>query len=253
MRVTFLGTAGSIMSATRSYPSILVNNDLLLDCGEGTTQKLIQIGAIKSIKIICLTHLHCDHFIGIFSLLWYYFISNREEELRIYGPPNTQKTIENIITLINTPESIKSFKIKFQEWKDVDYTQSFKFGEYIITSKKANHIPIAFAYRIDDDERVFSYTGDTSPEENLIELFKDSYLLVHEASLPSSMSDIAHQIHHSTPIDAAEIALKAKCFKLALIHISTFFSHLIPEFKKDAEEVFLKKVIIADDLMTIDF
>lgn len=253
MKITFLGTAGSIISATRSYPSILVNDDLLLDCGEGATQKLIQLGVIKSIKMICLTHLHCDHFIGLFSLLWYYYISNRKEELFIYGPPDTQKTIEGIIELINTPESIKSFKIRFQEWKNAEYIQSFKFGEYIIKSKKASHDPIAFAYRIDDEEKVFSYTGDTSPDEGLIELFKESYLLIHEASLPSNMSDFAHQIHHSTPIDAAEMALKAKCFKLALFHISTFFSHLIPEYKKDAESVFLKDVIIAEDLMSLEF
>ena len=71
MKITFLGTAGSTLSEHRSYPAILINKDLLLDCGEGTTQKLLQVNAINTIKTIFFTHLHNDHLLGVFSLLWY--------------------------------------------------------------------------------------------------------------------------------------------------------------------------------------
>ena len=62
MKATFLGTARSILTAEKSFPSILIDENLLLDCGEGTTQKLIQINSIGKVKSIYLTHLHADYF-----------------------------------------------------------------------------------------------------------------------------------------------------------------------------------------------
>lgn len=62
MKITFLGTAGSIMTENKSFPSILINNDLLLDCGEACTQKLLKLKFINTIDTICISHLHGDHF-----------------------------------------------------------------------------------------------------------------------------------------------------------------------------------------------
>lgn len=38
MKITFIGTSGGFLGAEKSFPAILINDDLLLDCGEGTTQ-----------------------------------------------------------------------------------------------------------------------------------------------------------------------------------------------------------------------
>ena len=119
MKVTFIGTAGSTAAKNKGYPAILINDDLLLDCGEGTTQKLVQINSIKNIKTICLTHLHMDHYLGLFSLLWYYWLHNRNDDLTLIGPIGTKDTVKKILSLVNTPESMmKSFKIIYKEIKE---------------------------------------------------------------------------------------------------------------------------------------
>lgn len=251
MKITFIGTAGSVISTTRSFPAILINNDLLLDCGEGTTQKLVGLKVINGIKTICITHLHCDHFMGLFSLLWHYFISGRKEGLEIIGPPQTKVTIEKIIDLMNTPVELRGFRIAFKELSDNDEIQTINANN-LIKCVKADHVPVSFAYRIERENKVVSYSGDTHIHPNLTKLFKDSDLLICEATYPNKLSKMTTVYHHCTPSDAAEMALRANCKKLVLFHISSFFANDIENFKKAAETKLNKEVLIAEDLMIIE-
>lgn len=65
MQIYLIGTSGSSITANRTTTSILVDDDLLIDVGEGATQKLLKIGKFKNIQTILISHLHVDHFIGI--------------------------------------------------------------------------------------------------------------------------------------------------------------------------------------------
>jgi len=251
IKLTFLGTAGSIISSSRGFPAFLINDDLLLDCGEGTTQKLIQIDSIDTIRTICLTHLHLDHFIGIFSLLWHYGILERRKPLEIIGPSGINETIDKILDLVYTPNKLKTFEISFKELNDSNKIQLLD-GKYNISSIKVEHSIISFAFRIEYEDRSICYSGDTRPTQNLIDLAKDCNLLICESTLPNEYAQLAHKINHSTPSDAAKIATKANCEKLALFHISSYFKDQITNFKKEAEVIFKKEVIIAEDLMVID-
>ena len=160
MKLTFLGTAGSTISVDRNYPAFLVNDDLLLDCGEGTTQQLLKNKSLTNkIKTICITHLHNDHFLGAFSLLWHYWISQRKEDIEIIGPPKLEKTFETILNLVNTPERMRSFKIHYKELKESDEIQDVK-TDYKIKAIKVNHGIEAFAYRIESENKSICYSGD---------------------------------------------------------------------------------------------
>jgi ribonuclease Z len=86
------------------------------------------------------------------------------------------------------------------------------------------------------------------PNENITALANNCDLLICEATFPDKMASVAHNLYHSTPRDAAEIASKANAKSLALIHISPMFSKLIQKFKKQAEKNFKGKVIIPNDL-----
>ncbi|MFX1259554.1 MAG: MBL fold metallo-hydrolase [Promethearchaeota archaeon] len=251
MKVTFIGTAGSFLTANRSYPSILLNDDLLLDCGEGTTQNLLKINSINNIKIICITHLHHDHYLGLFSLLWYYWLNNRKEDLEIIGPPKTRYTVEKILKLINTSEDIKTFNLVIIELKDSNEIQTFK-KIYTIKSISVDHNIISFAFRIEKEDKSICYSGDTRPTPNLKTLSKNSDLLIAESSFPNKYKELAHKIYHSTPSDAAELGINSNCKKLVLFHISSAFKNQFARFKAEAEEIFKNDVIIAKDLMILE-
>lgn len=250
LKLTFLGTAGSIISPKRGFPAFLINDDLLLDCGEGTTQKLIQLDVIESIKTICLTHLHLDHCIGIGSLLWHFGLTKRKEPLEIIGPIGIENTISTILDLTHTPDKLKPFKITYKELIDTEDVQVLG-GKYNLSSLKADHSVISFSFRVELEGKSLCYIGDTRPNPIIIKIVKGCNLIISEATLPDNLKEHAHEIGHSTPSDAAQIATEAECDILALVHISSYFKDQLNDFKKEAEAGFSKKVIIPEDLMEI--
>ena len=68
-RVTLLGTGSPAPLMRRFGPGVLVQaggKTLLIDCGRGTTQRLMQSGLrLGQVDALFLTHLHSDHVVGI--------------------------------------------------------------------------------------------------------------------------------------------------------------------------------------------
>ncbi|NVM52476.1 MAG: MBL fold metallo-hydrolase [Candidatus Helarchaeota archaeon] len=243
MQIQFLGTAGSSITVSRSNSSILIDEDLLIDAGEGTTQKLLKIGAFKKIRTILISHLHVDHFIGIFTLLWKKWLTNDPNSITIYGPPKIQSSIEKIFELTSTP--VKSFPYKIH-YKALDPEDSIiKVGEISVT--RVLHPVYTLAYRIDRDKSI-CYSSDTAPLERMILLAKGCDMLIHDCSMPNSMAELAHKWTHSTPRDAAEIANKAGVKKLVVFHILGEMGDNYAQYLQDAQEFFDGEVILAQDM-----
>ena len=68
--------------------------------------------------------------------------------------------------------------------------------------------------------RTIVISGDTTPYEKIIDFSKNADVLIHEATFDSSLKDISFEYGHTTAMQAAEIALKAKVERLFLTHIS---------------------------------
>ncbi|MHA2400015.1 MAG: MBL fold metallo-hydrolase [Promethearchaeota archaeon] len=253
MKVTFLGTAGSVISAEKGFPSILIKDDLLLDCGEGTTQKLIRLNALNTISTICLTHMHGDHYLGISSLLWHLLILRRERELTIIGPTNTEKIIERLLSLTFLKEGIKAlpFPVVFKELPSSIPNEELQ-GGYMLTYTEMDHTIIAFAYRIEKDGKVICYSGDTKPTQKLTQLANKSDLFICEATFLGRYASLAAQYGHSTPMDAAEMARDADCQKLALVHLMPVSKEALNESLTSIKQIFTKETVIPNDLSTIE-
>ena len=253
MKITFLGTAGSIMTENKSFPSILINKDLLLDCGEGCTQKLLQLKSINKINTICITHLHGDHFSGLFSLLWYYWLSNRTEDLTIIGPPKTKATTEKIFTLMNAPGGFEvfNFKIHFKELDETNQIQEIK-ADYAIKCAKMEHSILSFAYRVEKEDKSVCYSGDTKPTQQLVKLADKCNVFICESTFPDKYTEFAYEYGHTTPSDAAKMARDANCQKLVLVHIYPLFAKKVVKSKDNIREIFNKEIIIPDDLLAFE-
>lgn len=98
--------------------------------------------------------------------------------------------------------------------------------------------------------RKVTYSGDTMPCEALIELGKDSDILIHESTFSTKLADVAHDKKHSTSVDAARDAKEMNANKLILTHISTRYQEETKELLKDARNIF-PNTILAEDLMRI--
>ena len=94
------------------------------------------------------------------------------------------------------------------------------------------------------------YSGDTRPCDKLIELAKESTILIHESTYHSSDEQRAIENAHSTSQDAAYTAKNAKVKQLILTHFSTRYLNT-QELLKEAKKIF-KNTITATDFLKIE-
>ena len=101
--VVFLGTAASVPSAGRGLSSMLIRRGgerLLIDCGEGTQRQLMRSTGLPDLDAIFLTHLHADHVLGLPGMLKTFGLRDREQSLRIVGPPGIERFMRDMERVI---------------------------------------------------------------------------------------------------------------------------------------------------------
>jgi ribonuclease Z len=108
----FAGTAGSVPTARRGLPALLVRRGgekLLFDCGEGTQRQLLSSIGLPEIDAVFLTHFHTDHWLGLPGMLKSFELRDRESPLTVYGPPGTADllgTVRRVIGRLRYPFAI---------------------------------------------------------------------------------------------------------------------------------------------------
>lgn len=102
--VIFLGTAGSVPSATRQTAATLIRRGgerILVDCGEGTQRRLMQsIAGLGDIDVILITHGHADHILGLPGLLRTFALRERTAPLALYGPEGIRKVLDHLAPVL---------------------------------------------------------------------------------------------------------------------------------------------------------
>jgi ribonuclease Z len=90
LSIFFAGTAGSVPSARRGLPALLVSRGgerLLFDCGEGTQRQLLRSVGLANLDAVFITHFHADHWLGLPGMLKSFALaSDRTAPLSVYGP-----------------------------------------------------------------------------------------------------------------------------------------------------------------------
>jgi len=92
------------------------------------------------------------------------------------------------------------------------------------------------------------YSGDTRPSEALLEASRGANVLVHEATLDSSLEEGALEYGHSTARAAAEMAKAADVDQLILTHISNRYDS-VDLLEAEAREIF-PNTVLAHDFMS---
>ncbi|MEQ7801710.1 ribonuclease Z [Pedobacter sp. ASV1-7] len=84
-------------------------------------------------------------------------------------------------------------------------------------------------YTIDSDRpKKYSYCSDTLMDECYLDNIKDCDTLYHEATFLHEMLDRANQTHHTTALQAAQIAKSTGAAKLLIGHFSSRYKSLQP-------------------------
>ncbi|GIM28247.1 ribonuclease Z [Clostridium polyendosporum] len=102
--IALLGCGGGMPMPNRFLSSFLINyrgRKILIDCGEGTQVSMRMLGwGFKSIDIICITHGHGDHIVGLPGLLATIGNSGRIEPMTIIGPEGITNIINGLRVIV---------------------------------------------------------------------------------------------------------------------------------------------------------
>ncbi|HPT38251.1 MAG TPA: MBL fold metallo-hydrolase [Methanothrix sp.] len=211
LKVTMLGTGVGIPQPGRSQAAILVESEqpLLLDCGAGTLLRLDQIGAsAEALDTVVLTHLHLDHVSDLLAMANARFLADLPG-LQVYGPTGTEEYIRTARSLY---PNLSRMDVAVRELHPMD---SFSVKGFDIFAEEARHSVTSLAYRLEAEDRVVVYSGDTEPSQRVAALARGADLLVHECSFPEPF-DVTN---HSTPKKLGSMIKNLGIKRVILTHL----------------------------------
>lgn len=150
LRITFLGTGGTLPTINRNPSAIFVNREgdmMLFDCGEGTQQQMMRAKTGMKISSIFITHFHADHFLGIPGLIQTMSFNGRTEPMDIYGPVRTEQMVKFMKELGYYKPG---FEINAHELEDGDIVDK---GEYFIKAVATDHGVPSLGYVLEEKSR----------------------------------------------------------------------------------------------------
>ncbi|MBN2468800.1 MAG: ribonuclease Z [Deltaproteobacteria bacterium] len=151
MKVTLLGTGGTIPTLRRNLPAIALQRDgdiFLFDCGEGTQVQFLKASLSPGkLFAICLTHLHGDHVTGLPGLLMTIMQQSRERSLFIFGPPG----IREFITLFK--KSLGFNPSYFLDVREISEGRFYSGPNFFMEAVAVDHKPRTLAYCLQEAPR----------------------------------------------------------------------------------------------------
>lgn len=93
------------------------------------------------------------------------------------------------------------------------------------------------------------FSGDTIPQESMIEFAENVDVLIHEATFTKDIKEKAFENGHTVAEDAALIAKKANVEQLILTHLSNRYTSSKPLL--DEAKTIFENTVYAEDLMVV--
>jgi ribonuclease Z len=145
----FAGTAGSVPTARRGLPAILLRRGadrVLFDCGEGTQRQLLRSVGLMDLTDVFITHFHADHWLGLPGMLKTFDLRARERPLTVYGPPG----LRALLGAMRHVWGGIGYELEIVELADDELVER---DEYVIEAFPVAHRAGAYGYAIVEDDR----------------------------------------------------------------------------------------------------
>jgi ribonuclease BN (tRNA processing enzyme) len=276
-RLVLLGTAGGpTPKVERSAPgfAVVVNGDLyLVDAGNGVGRQLVRAGLdIDRLRVVAVTHHHSDHVADVGTVLLLAWGTGLTTPVRVVGPKPLRKMVDSYLDFAEVDIQTRiddegrpppHTLIDVQELAGEGAV--YKDENVRITTCVVDHPPmLAHAYRIDAHDRSYVFSGDTTPNDDLIAMAQGADILVHEVMhLPSIDALVeaagapeglrSHLVNsHTTTADVGRVAQAAGVGTLVLTHLVPSDGGPSAEvWTQEAKRDFCGEVVLGEDLMEL--
>ena len=159
IRVTFLGTGGSVPTVERGLPAVLIqrgNEQLMFDCGEGVQRQMVKakVGFHKKMKVF-VSHMHGDHVLGLPGLLQTMALMDRQRKVEVYGPEGVKRFLEGTREVL---QFALTFPVEIHEMCDAGVV--CREEEYVVEAAWSNHVVPSLAYAFVEKPRAGKFHPD---------------------------------------------------------------------------------------------
>lgn len=197
--------------------------------------------AINQVTDLILTHAHADHIGALPLLLMDMWLLKRETSLNIYGLPVTLDKARALLTIFDWEKWANMFPVNFIPVSDKNIQKVINADDVCVSTGPVVHLIPTIGVRIESpvNGKVYVYSCDGEPSENLDRLAAGATMLIQEAAGPGK--------GHTSPEDAGKNAAKAGAKDLVLIH----YGHDQPAsvFENNARKYYSGNVKAGKDLM----
>lgn len=216
---------------------------LLLDCGNGVFAKLREACDFTTVDAVVISHLHADHFIDLvpyaYALSYSHVARAAGSRPVLHVPPGGRETLRRITGAWHAEDLIEDAF----ELHEYDTSRELELGPLRVAFREVPHFIRTHAVRVRDADGSFTYGADCRPNDAIVELARDTDLLLLEATLeqPEEGGDRGHL----TPAEAGEHARRAGARRLVLTHFSN--DHDQTSAREQAERAFGGAVELAHE------
>lgn len=220
MELTFLGTSCMIPTKDRNTSAMLLafnDENILIDCGEGT-QRQLRIAGIRPTCItkILISHWHGDHVLGLPGLLQTLGASEYTGKLRIYGPPGSARQVEKMMGAF-----VFDNKVNF-EVIDVTKERFFEGKDFCLEALPLDHTISCIGFSFVEKDRL------------RINIKKAEKLGIPEGPLMGELQQGKPIMHKGKKIEPEEVTYTVKGKKITYIADTALTDNCIA-LAKDAD------------------
>lgn len=202
MRVRVLGCSGGIGDGRRTT-SLLIDDDILIDCGTGVGD--LTLDEMARLRHVFITHTHLDHIAALPLLVDTIFGSLQREPLVIHAQRASMEIIKRHIfnweiwpDFFELPERDRPV-VQFEE---MEAGQEVDLDGRTLEMVRVNHTVPAVGYILANHERTIAFSGDTTTNDTLWDALNRHErldLLIVECAFGNHQRGLSESAKHYCP------------------------------------------------------
>jgi ribonuclease BN (tRNA processing enzyme) len=267
MQLTILGNAAGAPGPDGACPGYLVRagaTTVLLDCGPGVVGKMAAEMPAYDLAGVVLSHLHLDHVHDLpvlFLKRWMERATASRRlggphaladapELPVYLPPGGIAYVEGMLAAQGIKRGAEGVTTMLSgvALREYDPNGDLVIGDLAFSFVgPTRHFPgECYAMRVADPRgALLSYSGDTAPDDLIVEMARDADCFLCEATLTGADGSSDQTGRHLTAREAGQYAALAGARMLLLTHILIHDDAWYAEMEAAAGAAFSGPVAVA--------